>query len=126
MRGFIEEGGVFDEFCPVACRMNVDFEDAGVGRDAKMGQTGVERRFISFDDHRQVQLCSRRLDRREQFEVLFQCRGGGHENVQPTFTRFGTHRKTHHVGRRGEGFGGRGIDRSRGLHALPLVLQSGV
>ena len=53
-RLFVDGGGDGDHFLPVRRRMDVDLDDAGVGRDLDDVDARIVRRRIAFDVHRQL------------------------------------------------------------------------
>ena len=55
-RLFVKRLGVRHQLRPACRRMNVDFDDAGVGRDAEFLEARVGRRRIAFEAHREFQV----------------------------------------------------------------------
>ena len=95
-----------DQLAPRRCGLDVDFDDAGVGRDAEHSHPRVARRCVALDDHGQA--CGMRsvLDRGQQRSVVLETSQRRHEDVHVAgahlhrerslndFTRLGTARTT--------------------------------
>ena len=73
-RFLVERLGDVRQLRPVARRMDVDLDHAGVGRDREAPQARVARRLVAFEQHRHRQLGRRRLDAGEQIDVVLEVR----------------------------------------------------
>ena len=70
------------QVAPRRRRMDVDLDDAGIGRDAQHLDARIARRRIAFDGHRRGQRARGVLDRGEQRHVGFELLARRHEHVQ--------------------------------------------
>ena len=81
---------------PSCGRVNVDFDDAGIGRDPEMqSERGSWGGVVPFDLHRHAEIAGRRFDRGDQFEVIFEVLLRRHEDVQAAVPRFDAQRGPH-------------------------------
>ena len=93
VRRVIEMRRLLDQLVPALRRMDIDFDDARVGRHAEMRQARVGRRLVAFHDHRQVHFLSGRLDGSNDFQVIVELLGRRHEDVELAVARLGAHGK---------------------------------
>ncbi len=86
-RGLVEEFGVIDDFRPVVRRVDVDFDDAGVGRDLQQVEPRVARRRVAFEHQLDPQALRRSLYGGEQFKIVFRRNQRRHEHIQNAAAR---------------------------------------
>ena len=103
----VEKSGVGHQFVPVARRLHVDFQHAGIGRDAQLLKARIARRLIALDHHRKLHVSSRRFDCGHQFEIVLQAGHRRHEDVEHAVACLGTHGRAGDPGRRIEKAGRR-------------------
>ena len=109
-----------DGLAPGARRMQVHLQHAGVGRHLDELEARIDRRRVAFDVHRQLELGGRRLDRRDDRDVILQRAGERHEHAQ-LFARLDRERGAHRTAchrpaarrRRQRGIGQGGLRRHR-------------
>jgi hypothetical protein len=77
----VEEFGVLDQFRPVAGGVDVDFDDARVGRDGQHLQARVARRWVAFQHDGDALGGGGGLDGGQQFQVVFQLLERRHEDI---------------------------------------------
>ena len=112
---------------PVRGRMDVDLDDAGIGRDADDVEARILRRAVALDMDRQAELAGGVLGRRDQFEIVLQRLDRRHEDAQPSVARLDRQRGAHGAADLAELLldallaAGRGGERSRGLAARHFV-----
>jgi len=80
--GAVKERRVVDELAPRRGRMDVDFDDAGIGRHLQQLQARIARRRIAFDHDLDLQVRSRRLDGRQQVEIVVERGQRRHEDIK--------------------------------------------
>ena len=73
---------MFHQFAPVAGRVDVDFDHAGVGRDLQHFQARVARWRVAFEHDGQAQCFGAGFDGSEQVEVVFEAFLRRHEDIQ--------------------------------------------
>ena len=85
-----------DAVAPVRCRMDVDLDDAGIGRDADDVEARIVRRAVALDMDRQADRLGRLLRRGDQLEIVLERLDRRHEDAQPAVARLdgdgGAHR----------------------------------
>ena len=95
-RVFVERGRRLHRLAPGRGGMDVDFDDAGVGRHLDAIDARVERRRIALDADGKLLLARDRFDRAEQFEIIVEFRRRRHEDAQHAVARLdgqgGAHR----------------------------------
>ena len=67
--------------------MDVDLDDARVGRDADHVEARIDRRRIALDLHRQSDLLGRRLRRGDEFEIILEPLDRRHEDAEAPVAR---------------------------------------
>ena len=72
-----------DRVAPGCGRMDVDLDDAGIGRHLDDVQPRVGRRQIAFDVERQVELGGRGLDGGEKLEIALELLDHGGDEISP-------------------------------------------
>ena len=101
----VERARDVDRLAPGRGRMDIDLDDAGIGRHLDDVQARVGRRLVALDMHRHVELGRGRFDDREQLEIVFEPFDRRHEHAQPAVARLdrqgGTHRNAGGARRRG-------------------------
>ena len=95
-RLFVERLRVGHAFAPAQRRMDVDLDDARVGRDADHIEARVDRRRVALDVQRQPEALRRRLDRGDQLQIVLEPLDRRHEHVEAPVARLdrdgGAHR----------------------------------
>ena len=71
-RFFVDDFGGGDAFAPARRGMDVDFDHAGVGRDADDVHARIDRRRVALDLHRQPHFFCGRLSGCDQFEIILE------------------------------------------------------
>ena len=94
-RVFVERARDVDALAPAGCGLDVDFDDAGIGRDANDCGSWIERRLVAFDTHRRSRVRGAGFDGGKQFKIIFERIGGWHEDVQHALARFDDDRRAH-------------------------------
>jgi hypothetical protein len=61
--------------------MDIDFDDAGVGRHLDHAEPRIGRRLIPFDMHGEAEFCRRRFNHGEEFEIVRKGLSGWHEHT---------------------------------------------
>ena len=89
-----------DRVAPGCGRMDVDLDDAGIGRDLDHVQPRIGRRRVAFDVHRQVELGGGRLDGGEKLEIVLELLDRRHEHAEPAVARLDRERGAHRNGLR--------------------------
>ena len=87
MRHLVKVRRALDQLIPAGGRLDVDFDDARVGGDAKIGQTRVGGRLVTFEKHRRCEFLGRSLDSSDQFEIVLKTIRRRHENVEHATAR---------------------------------------
>ena len=78
---FVEPCGILNQLRPAFGRMDVDFDDTGVGCDGQAFQPVIAWWLVAFNYHRHFELCSRFFNRGNQMQILLQGAQRWHENV---------------------------------------------
>ncbi len=94
-RLFIDRLGDRDALVPICRRVDIDLDDAGVGRHPDHIEARVRWRGIAFDVDRQAQLFGRCFGGSDQFEIVLEFFGGRHEHGQSPIARFDRKRGAH-------------------------------
>ena len=97
-RFFVKHADVADHLVPVAGRVDVDLNDARIGRDHQALQTPVARRLVAFQNDWPVHLGGHGLNGGSEFQIVFQCRQRWHEDAQYTATCLDTQRGVDDLG----------------------------
>ena len=90
-----------DQFMPRRCGLDVDLDDAGIGRDAQHPYPDVARRCVALDDHRQGCGMGGVLDRGKERGVILQSRKRRHEDMYMTVARLHREGRLHDFTRLG-------------------------
>ncbi|MNX85652.1 hypothetical protein D3C86_1175000 [compost metagenome] len=90
-RGLVQEFGVVHQIGPVAGRVDVDFDDAGVGRHLQHFQARVARRRIAFQHDLHLQLTRGGFHLGHQRQIVFQARQRRHEDKKQAIARLHAH-----------------------------------
>jgi hypothetical protein len=115
----VERFGVLHELAPVASRMDVDFENAWIGRDLQASHAWIWGRVVPLDPNGLPERRGGGFDRRAEFEVVFDDLGGRHEHVEDAAARFDAQARAHGTGGRLEA-----SRRSRGARRRTLRYDS--
>ena len=91
-RLLVDRLGRRDAFAPARRGMDVDFDHAGVGRDANDVHARIDRGRVALDLHRQPDLLGRRLGRGDQFEIILEPLDRRQEDAQTPVARLDRHR----------------------------------
>ncbi len=75
--------------------MDIDFDDAGVGRHFDAIDARIERRRITLDADGKLLFARDRFDRAEQFEIIVELRRRRHEDAQHAVARLDGQRGAH-------------------------------
>ena len=70
-RFLVEDFGVADQFGPVVGGLEIDLDDAGIGRDLEMLDAGIVRRGVALDAHGQAEFGGGVLDGGDEVEIIF-------------------------------------------------------
>ena len=84
----------------IARRVDVDLDDAGIGRHVEHPDARVARRRVALDHDRRADVSRRGLDGREQLDVILEPHQRRHEHVQVAVARLDAQRGLDHVPRR--------------------------
>ena len=95
MRVLVKAVGGLDRLAPGRGRVDVDFDDAGVGRHLDDVDARIVRRRIALDLDRQAKLGGGRFDRREQFEIILEPLDRRHEHAEPAVAQLDRQRRAH-------------------------------
>ncbi|MNV20243.1 hypothetical protein D3C71_1111340 [compost metagenome] len=90
-RGLVQEFGVVHQVGPVAGRVDVDFDDAGVRRDLQYLQARIARRRIAFHHDLHLQVTRSGFHLRHQRQIVFQARQRRHEDKKQAIARLHAH-----------------------------------
>ena len=110
----VDPGGDVGQLLPVAGRLDVDLNHAGIGSDLEDLETVIDGGQVAFDHDWLLAVLGDRLHDPDQFEVVLQRRHRGHEDVQPPPARLDAQ------GGRDDPQGGRS-QRSDGLFQCPQI-----
>jgi hypothetical protein len=110
----VEGGGFGDEFVPGGAGMDVDFDDAGVGRDFDVFEARVVGGEIAFEDDRGFQGGGAGFEGGEQIDEVFGGGEGREEDVQASVADFDAQGGVGDVGA-ADGFGNGGGGKMRVL-----------
>ena len=97
MRVVVNGLGDIDGFAPGFRGLNIDFNDAGIGRDFENIKPRIGRRRVAFDMDRQIEFGSRRLDGRDQFQIIVERFSRRHEDADMAVAYFHRHRRAHRI-----------------------------
>ena len=81
LRLLVERRRLLDQLVPVARRLHVHLDHAGVGRDDEVRQPRIVRRRIAFEQHRHAERARRRFDGGDELEVVLERLDRRHEDV---------------------------------------------
>ena len=84
-----------DGLAPRRRRLDVDLDDAGIGRDFEHIEPRIGRRPIAFDVNRQIERSRGRLDGGEQIEIIRKLLGRRHEDADVPVAHFDGQRRAH-------------------------------
>ena len=100
--------------------MDVDLDDAGIGRDAEIQQARIAAgRRVAFDEHRLAEFLGGVLDRGDEVEIILGAFGRRHEDEEMAVARLEGHGGAHDAGgRRADAGPGPEIGRQRALPGL--------
>src|SRR5262249_5021437 len=93
-RFLVERVREFGRLAPIRGGLNIDLDDAGVGRGLDYVQARVGRRLIAFDMDRHLELGGGRFNDRKELEIVFQPFEGWHEYAKPPVARLDRQRGT--------------------------------
>ncbi len=110
-RFLVERVRELDGLAPIRGGMDIDLDDAGIGRHLDDVQARVGRRLVAFHVDRHIELGGGRFNDREELEIVFQPFERRHEHAKPPVARLDRQR-----GADGDARSGRGRDRGRALH----------
>ncbi len=82
MGSFVEKLGMIHEFLPVVGRVDIDLDDARVRGNLQGLEAGIARGRIAFQHDLHALLGGRRLDSRDQLQIVLQMLEGRHEHEQ--------------------------------------------
>jgi hypothetical protein len=82
----------FFKFIPIFCRRQVDFQNAGIRRDAQRMQSGVSSRSIALHPDRHLQIPACVLDSGNQIEVIRKDRSIRQEHMKAAIACLHTQR----------------------------------
>ena len=107
MRVLVNAARDVDSFAPRRRRLDVDLDDAGVGRHFEHIEPRIGRRRVAFDVDRQIELGGGRFDGRDQIEIVVERFDRRHENAQAAVAHLdrqsGAHRHAGSIGGRAGG-----------------------
>ena len=83
-----------DGLAPSFRRMDVDLDDARIGRVLDDLEAVIARRRIAFDVDRGLHVRGRRLDGRQQLQIILELFQRRHENAQPAVARLDRERSS--------------------------------
>ena len=126
-RLLVDDLGLVDELAPVRRRVDVDLDDAGIGRNAEGEQPRIAAgRGIALDEDRLAELLGRVLDGRDQLEIILAALHRRHEHIEMPVARLEGDRRAHdRTGRGTDGRLGAEVGRQRatpGLAAADVVV----
>jgi len=78
--------------------MYIDFDHPGIGRHLDDLDPRIVRRRIALDMHLHLHLFGGRLDRRNQFEIIFQLLYRRHERAENAVANLDRHRRAYRAG----------------------------
>ena len=93
-RFFVKRRRDLDRLLPACRGLDIDFDDAGIGRHFDHIETRIMRRRIAFDPNGQARRFRGRFERREKFNNL-QVSRRRHESVEHAVARLERHRRSH-------------------------------
>ena len=96
----VQRGRVLDDRRPVGRRLQVDLDDARIGRDLQVVQARIRLWRRALDEHGHSQSPGSFLDLRDEVEVGLGRRDRRHEYVETPFSRLDTERRLDHAGGR--------------------------
>jgi len=91
-RSLVQKRGALGQLIPIGRGLNIDFDDSGIRRHAKIGDARIVRRLIAFENDGLRQRFGRGLHGRHQFQVVLELACRRHEDVQHAVARFLRHR----------------------------------
>ena len=94
-RLLVERARELDRLGPTRDRMDIDFNDAGIGRHFDNVQPRIRRRLVAFHVDRHVELGGGRFDGGEELEIVFQPFERWHEYAKPPIARLDRHGSAH-------------------------------
>jgi hypothetical protein len=87
---FVESLGVPHELVPIPSRMDIDFDDPGIGSDFEPVEARVDRGLFPFDDDGEMEFAGDGFHRRDQVQVILRRGERGHEDVETALAQFHT------------------------------------
>jgi hypothetical protein len=99
-RFVVEDRRVVDEVLPRRSRVDVDLDDAGIGRHLQALEARVARRWIALEAHLRAERGGGVFDRGDQVEVLLEQAARRHEHVQDAVARLDAQRGAREIRRR--------------------------
>ena len=94
-RLLVDRRGDVDAFLPAGGRMDVDLDDAGIGRDVDDVDALVMRRRIAFDMDRQAEFGCGVFGRGDQLEIVLDPLDRRHEHAEAAVARLDRHGGAH-------------------------------
>ena len=82
----IQAEGDIDRLAPVLRRLDVDLDDAGIGRHLDDLDARIVGRPVALDMNLELQFLGGRLHRRDQFEIILELLDRRHERAQDAVT----------------------------------------
>src|SRR6516164_4415209 len=93
-RFLVERVRELDGLAPIRGGLNIDLDDAGIGRHLDDVQARVGRRLVAFHMDRHIELGGGRFNDREELEIVFQPFEGRHEYAKSPVARLDRQRGT--------------------------------
>ena len=88
----VDGGGGRDAILPARRRVDIDLDDAGIGRDANDVEARIVRRRVALDMHRQADVPRRGFGGGDEFQIILQRLDRRQENAEPAVAHFDRHR----------------------------------
>ena len=79
-REIVERGSVCRKLIPRFRRMNVDFDDAGIGRHFQNSDPDIVGRSVAFEQHRHFKVCGGIFDGGHQVQIVAEVLDRRHED----------------------------------------------
>src|SRR5262252_8366591 len=100
-RFLVERVREFDGLAPSRGRLDINLDDAWIGRHLDDVQARVGRRLVAFHMDRRLELGGGRLNDCDELKIVFQAFEGRHEHAKPLVARLDSQRSTDGDARRG-------------------------
>jgi hypothetical protein len=87
---FVENTRIADQFVPRRDGVHVDFDNPWIRGDFDILQSMIGGWQVAFEHDGHLKLFTSAFDGSEEFKIIFESFGGGHEQVEFAFARFDT------------------------------------